>query len=56
MKTIPQKFIEALTNLINRKDDKTVDRLVEKLEVEPERTAERISHHIGTQTGPIKFR
>ncbi len=56
MKTIPQKFLEALTNLINRSGDKTAERLAARLESEPDKTVEQIAHHIGSQTGPIKLR
>jgi hypothetical protein len=54
MKDIPQKFIEALKNLLN-KDSKEAERLASKLETDPEKSAEIISHQLGSQTGPIKF-
>jgi len=56
MKLIPQKFLEALSRLINQKDNKAAERVAEQLETEPDRTVERIVHHIGSQTGPIKFK
>jgi hypothetical protein len=54
MKDIPTKFINALKNLIN-KDSKEAERLIKKLQDEPEKSAETISHHLGSQTGPIKL-
>jgi hypothetical protein len=54
MKDIPEKFINALKNLLN-KDNKEAQRLAEKLANEPEKSAEIISHQLGSQTGPIKF-
>lgn len=54
MKDIPAKFLDALKNLVN-KDSKEAQRLASKLENEPEKAAELISHHLGSQTGPIKL-
>jgi hypothetical protein len=54
MKDIPQKFLEALQNLLN-KDSKEAERLASKLETDPDKCAEIISHQLGSQTGPIKF-
>lgn len=54
MKTIPQKFLEMLQKLINS-DTKESKRLLEKLENEPEKSAERVEHLLGSQTGPIKL-
>lgn len=54
MKTIPEKFLNALKTLLNS-DSKEAKRLAEKLETEPEKSAERIEHLLGSQTGPIKL-
>lgn len=54
MKDIPAKFIEALKSFLN-KDSKEAQRLAAKLESEPDKCAELVSHHLGSQTGPIKF-
>jgi len=54
MKDIPAKFLEALKNLLN-KDNKEAQRLASKLENEPDKCAELVSHHLGSQTGPIKL-
>ncbi len=54
MKDIPTKFINALKNLLN-KDSKEAERLIKKLQEEPEKSAELVSHHLGSQTGPIKL-
>lgn len=54
MKQLPQKFLDALKNLL-LKEDKQVDRMLEKMNNEPDKCAERIVHDLGSQTGPIKF-
>lgn len=54
MKNIPEKFLNALKALINS-DSKEAQRLAEKLETEPEKSAERVEHLLGSQTQPIKF-
>jgi hypothetical protein len=54
MKNIPEKFLNALKALINS-DSKEAKRLAETLENEPEKSAERVEHLLGSQTGPIKL-
>lgn len=54
MKDIPEKFLNALRSLINS-GTKEANRLAEKLENEPDKSAEQVEHLLGSQTGPIKF-
>jgi|LakMenEpi03Aug12_release.lakeMendotaPanAssembly.Ray.scaffolds.fasta_scaffold5029521_1 hypothetical protein len=54
MKDIPQKFLDALKKMLN-KDNKEAERLASKLETDPDKSAELVSHHLGSQTGPIKL-
>lgn len=54
MKDIPEKFLNALRSLLNS-GTKEADRLADKLENEPDKSAERVEHLLGSQTGPIKF-
>lgn len=54
MKEIPSKFLEALKSFLN-KDNREAERLAKKLEEEPDKAAELVSHHLGSQTGPIKL-
>ena len=54
MKELPEKFINALKNLLN-KETAEANRLAEKLETEPEKSAEKIAHTIGSSTRPIKL-
>lgn len=54
MKDIPEKFLNALRSLLNS-GTKEADRLADKLENEPDASAERVEHLLGSQTGPIKF-
>ena len=55
MKDIPSKFVEALKNILS-KDDKRSKRIVEKMENEPEKTAEHIYHELGSDTQKIKLK
>lgn len=54
MKDIPQKFLESLRSLLNN-GSKEANRLIDKLENEPDVSAAKVEHLLGSQTGPIKF-
>jgi hypothetical protein len=54
MKDIPQKFLESLRSLLNN-GSKEANRLIDKLENEPDASAAKVEHLLGSQTGPIKF-
>ena len=54
MKDIPEKFLNALRSLLNS-GTKEADRLADKLENEPDKSAKRVEHLLGSQTGPIKL-
>ena len=54
MKNIPQKFLDSLRSLLNN-GSKEANRLIDKLENEPDASAAKVEHLLGSQTGPIKF-
>jgi len=54
MKDIPQKFLDSLKSLLNN-GSKEANRLIDKLENEPDVSAAKVEHLLGSQTGPIKF-
>ena len=54
MKTITQTFIDALNSVLNRESKEAV-RLLEKIESDPEGTADKILHQLGSTTQPIRL-
>ena len=55
MKNIPRQFTAALKKILSS-ESKESKRLAEKLENDPDKSAELIAHHLGSATQPIKFK
>jgi len=55
MKQLPEKFLNALKNLLS-KDDEHSKRFIQKVEENPEKTAQRVYNDLGSKTQPIKLR
>ena len=54
MKELPQKFLQALCSAIN-KDTKASQRIVQKIEEDPEGAASKIEHLLGSDTVRLRI-